>query len=117
MANADGYIDIQELGELYRIGEQEFGVTRDQINQAIVENNVPFFKPTSIEGKIDWLYKIAKIAWADGRLDERERKLLIQYVIRYDFPKENAARIADFLLECVEKKISVTDINNQINQL
>ena len=103
MVVADGVVDVKELETLYRIGSEQYGLTSQDINNAVLKNGSSFIVPENMESKIKFLYNLATIAWADGILEESEKELMRKYIIRLGFLKENADAIADFIFDCVKR--------------
>lgn len=109
MVVADGIIDIHELETLYKIGREQYGLTQDQINQSILQNGTSFVVPENIEAKIQFLYNLATIAWADGILEKSEIELMNKYVVRMGFLEENSSSIANFIFDCVREGKTVEE--------
>ena len=114
MVLADGIIEAKELETLYRIGTENYGLTLEQITEAIKESGTSFISPQSLEDKIQTLYNMSRIAWADGVIDESEINLLKRYIIKMGFQTEHADEIASFMLESVKEGKSVPEILSQI---
>ena len=66
--------------------------------------------PNTILEKVESLYDFARIAWADGKIDDNERELLNIFCLKFGFEKENTSTIVEFLLDEVYKKTSKEDI-------
>lgn len=114
MILVDGIIDVSELETLYRIGKECYGIGEEQINAFISDGDIEQNYPTTFEDKVELLYQLAEIAWADGEIDDSEMKLLKGYVVKMGFYEENSTEIAEFLLKQVENKVSLEDVLNQI---
>ena len=110
MILADGVIEAPELEALYKIGQSQYGLTQEQINQAIKEQGSSFVVPQSFESKIQFLYNLATIALSDGVIDETEIELMKKYVERIGFKKENAHEITDFMFGKVREGMSANDV-------
>lgn len=114
MVLADGIIEAKELETLYRIGTENYGLTLEQITEAIKESGTSFVSPLSLEDKIQTLYDMCRIAWADGVIDESETNLLKKYIIKMGFQPENADAISSFMLDSVKQDKTVSEILSQI---
>ena len=114
LALSDGYLDFTELQSLYDIGV-EHGITSDQINQLVLTANIAPKVPETIEEKVECLYDLARMAWADGKIEPEERDIIKKCVIRYGFLPENATGIVDYLIESVKENKSKNEILNEIN--
>lgn len=114
MVLADGVIDARELETLYQIGIEQYGLTQAEITETVRNAGSSFIMPTSLEGKIRFLYNMAQIAYADGEIDYTERELLKKYISKMDFAEENVENIADFLLESMKEGVLVDEIINTV---
>ena len=109
MVVADGIIDVNELEALYKIGKEQYGLSQEQINQAIIQNGSSFIIPENIEAKIQFLYNLGVIAWSDGILEDSEVALMKKYVIRMGFLEENCDAISNFIFDCVKQGKSIDE--------
>lgn len=114
MVMADGIVEAKELETLYRIGKENYKLSEEEINEAIVSSGTSFVAPTNIEEKISILYEMSEIAWADGNIDDSERNLLQKYAIRMGFKEENSKEIATFMLEQVKAGTSLDAILSEL---
>ena len=114
LALSDGYLDFSELQTLYDIGV-EHGITPDQINQLVLTANIAPQVPDTIAEKVECLYDLTRMAWADGKIEPEEREIIKKCVIRYGFLEENAEGIVDYFIENVNENKSKKDILNEIN--
>lgn len=114
MVLADGIIEAKELETLYRIGTESYGLSPEEITQAIKESGTSFISPQTLEGKIHMLYDLCQIAWADGVIDDSEINLLKKYILKMGFIPENADEITSFMLESVQQGRSLSEILSQI---
>lgn len=116
MVLADGVVDSLELKTLYEIGIKDYGLTPEEIIEAVRDSGTSFTMPQSLDGKISLLHDLAKIAWADGSIDDTERNLLKKYIISAGFLPANADAIADYILASVQNGMSAEEITREINQ-
>ena len=114
LALSDGYLELSELQTLYDIGV-EHGITPDQINKLVLTANLAPKVPETISEKVECLYDLTRMAWADGKIAQEERDIIKKCVIRYGFYPENATGIVDFFIENVKENKTKTDILNEIN--
>ena len=98
MVVADGVIDARELETLYRIGRDNYGLSANEISQAVTEAGATFPLPTDLKSQVNLLYEMAIIAWADGIIEDSEKHLLKSYALKMGFKEENLDEIVDFLL-------------------
>lgn len=114
MALSDEEFDFTERQVLYEIGV-EHGITPEQINEVILTTNIAPAVPETIEGKVECLYDLVRMAWADGKIEPEERDIVKKCVVRYGFLPENAGGIVDYFIESVKNNKSKADILNEIN--
>lgn len=114
LALSDEQFDFTELQTLYSIGV-EHGITSEQINQVVLTANITPTIPTTIDGKVECLYDLTRMAWADGKIEPEECEIIKKCVIRYGFLPENADGIVDYFIASVKENKSKTDIINEIN--
>lgn len=104
MALSDLNVDIKELEALYLIGEEK-GLKREEIDSIVLsQDEVEYIVPDSINDKIDSLYDLARIAWADDIIEDSERHLMNVFAEKFGFEKSNIPTIVQFLLDEAEKK-------------
>jgi uncharacterized tellurite resistance protein B-like protein len=114
MVLADGTVDVRELETLYRIGKDSYGVSPDEINRMVVGAGTSIPEFSSFEDKVELLYQLAEIAWADGKIEDTELNLMRKYAIRFGFIEENVDAIIQYLLDKAEKKTPLKDILTEI---
>lgn len=107
-------IDINELEMLYKLGEER-GINPEEINKIILSAN-DFVIPTIISEKIIYLYDFARMIWADNKVDEFERNALVKFIKVFGFVEENAADIANFLIDEAKKNTPVDEIILLVNK-
>jgi hypothetical protein len=112
MVLADGIAHPKEMETLYRIGVENYGLTNEQITKEIAEESFSTFIPETPEDKIKLLYELALIAWADGVIEESEKKLLKRYAILFGIKEELSDEFVDFLLKKVQDNVSENEITN-----
>jgi len=116
MALSDTEIDTRELEMLYLIGEEK-GITKTEINSVVLApDTIKFVAPETILEKIGYLYDFARIAWADGRIDENEKRLLKMFSEKFEFVKENIPSIVQFLLDEAQKDTPKEEVFKIVNE-
>ncbi|ALL06071.1 hypothetical protein AQ505_11555 [Pedobacter sp. PACM 27299] len=98
MAICDEDFSAIELKMLYSFAEDR-GITAKNLDEILLRpiNSKNHF-PESIEEKIEYLYDLSLMIWADGVVDENERAALEKYIKMFGFLEENIPQIADFFL-------------------
>jgi uncharacterized tellurite resistance protein B-like protein len=106
IALSDLQVATTELEMIYKIGEEK-GVSRAEIDEIVISpDSVKFTAPESVLEKIESLYDFARIAWADGKIDENEERIMTLFCTKFGFELENVPTIVKFLLEEAQKETS-----------
>ena len=102
MAITDDNFDPLELQMLYKFAEER-GLTKDQLNQII--SNPPEMAeiPKSIEKRIEYLYDLAVMIWADEKITEDEEITLRKYCKKFEFLEENISALSQYLLQSAKE--------------
>lgn len=116
MALSDSHVDMKELETLYRLGASK-GISQEEIDNLLLSpGDVTFSMPETVPEKIDYLYDLCLIAWADGVLEEDEKKTLASYCSRFGFRDENIHAICEFLLEQAFKNTPKEEVLSIVSQ-
>ncbi|MFB6340953.1 TerB family tellurite resistance protein [Saccharicrinis sp. FJH62] len=111
MLLADAEVHPNELELLYQIGKEKGGISEEEIQRAIFSpNTVISLETLSDEGRIEYLYNLSRIAWADGKIDDKEKDILEDASKRLGFAEENVTEIAEFLLEQAKGKMPFEEV-------
>lgn len=111
MLLADAEVHPNELELLYEIGKEKGGISENEIQQAIFSpNTFVSLENLSNDERIEYLYNLSRIAWADGKLDNKEKETLIEAGKRLGFAEENIVGISEFLLEQAKNNKSFEEI-------
>lgn len=106
MALSDAEVDTTELEMLYKIGEEK-GVSKIEIDELVIRpDKIKFTTPETVLEKIESLYDFARIAWADGKIDENEERAMAMFCSKFGFENENVPIIVKFLLDEAQKGTS-----------
>ncbi|MCU1288753.1 MAG: Tellurite resistance protein TerB [Acidobacteria bacterium] len=106
----DSEVDELELEMLYRIGEER-GISLTQIQDVVLRpDKIRFSFPETVIEKVECLYDFARIAWADGKIDSSEEKLLEMFCSKFGFEEENIPTLSRFLLDEAEKGTSTEQL-------
>jgi len=116
MALSDSQIEIKELETLYRIGEAR-GISRAEIDALLMNaDQEGFSPPETVLEKIDCLYDLSLIAWADGTVDPDEKKTLALFCARFGFRDENISGICEYLLDEASRNTPKEQILSTVSQ-
>ena len=103
LALSDGYLDFKELQTLYDIGVER-GITPEQINQWVLTANIAPKVPETLSDKVECLYDLTRMAWADGKIANEEREVIKKCAVRYGrFMDGNADGIVDYFIESIKE--------------
>ncbi|MRT17577.1 hypothetical protein F3C99_11490 [Vitellibacter sp. q18] len=114
MAFSDDNFDVMELQMLYKFAEER-GITKDQLNDILLNPSHDSLIPESLEKRVEYLYDLAVMIWADQKVTEDEYITLKKYCKKFEFLEENITELADYLLDCAKKDLSKEEIIKNIN--
>lgn len=114
MAICDDNFSPLELKALYKSAEER-GISQKNLDEILLNPvNSKMVVPESIEEKIDYLYDLTVMIWADGIVSPNERTSLEKYVLMFGFIEENVLQIVDYLIDSVKEGKTKTDILNDL---
>lgn len=114
IAFSDDNFDPSELKMLYYFAEER-GVSPEQLQNILINPIQETTIPESLEDKIDYLYDLAIMIWADEIISEDEKNTLKKYCLKFEFLPENIEDLSNFLLDSAKKGLLKEDIIKQIN--
>lgn len=114
MAFSDDNFDVLELQMLYKFAEER-GITKDQLNEILLNPSHDSLIPESLEKRVGYLYDLAVMIWADQKVTEDEYITLKKYCKKFEFLEENITELADYLLDCAKKDLPKEEIIKNIN--
>ena len=114
IAFADDNFDKLELEMLYKFANDR-GLTKVQLDGILLNPSINTSIPESLETRIEYLYDLAIMIWADGKVDDDEYVALIKYCRKFEFLDENIEALADYLLDSARSGVSKQEIINSIN--
>ncbi|WP_250630041.1 tellurite resistance TerB family protein [Rhodoflexus caldus] len=117
MMLSDDDIHEQELSMLYQLAIDK-GFTEQDIDSFLGEpiESDEMFAPHDTLIKIEYLYDLARMAWADGNIDDREKDTLLRFCTAFGFAEENIPLIIEFLLEEAKRGASKQSVMEQVKQ-
>lgn len=102
MAICDDDFSALELKMLYRCAEER-GISSKNLDEILLNPiNLKSIVPKTIEEKVDYLYDLTVMIWADGVVSPNEYSAMQKYVLMFGFLKENVTAIVDYLIEAVK---------------
>ncbi|RXG21930.1 hypothetical protein DSM00_1994 [Leeuwenhoekiella aequorea] len=114
MAFADDNFNVLEMQMLYKFAEER-GFTKDQLNEVLLNPSHNSAIPESLDVRVEYLYDLAVMIWADNKVTEDEYITLKKYCRRFEFLDENITELADYLLESAKNKVSKEELIKTIN--
>lgn len=114
MAICDDNFSSLELKALYKSAEDR-GISQKKLDEILLNPiNSKISIPENIEEKIDYLYDLTMMIWADGEVTPNEKSSLEKYVLMFGFMEENSLQIVDYLIQSVKEGKSKSDIFNDL---
>ncbi|WPO82853.1 hypothetical protein SD427_00495 [Chryseobacterium sp. JJR-5R] len=114
MAICDDDFNALELKMLYTCAEER-GISSKNLDEILLHPiNIKSFLPQTIEEKVDYLYDLTVMIWADGAVSPNEYAAMEKYVIMFGFLEENAQAIVDYLIEAVQTGKNKNDILSEL---
>lgn len=115
LAICDDNFSSLELKMLYKFAEER-GITAKNLDEILLK---PFdaknIFPQLLEEKIDYLYDLTVMIWADEKIDDNERSALEKYIKLFGFVEENITAIADYFLETVKEGKTKHEIIHELH--
>lgn len=106
MMMADLEVSPLERAELYRIGKDEFGLSSEELDNLVISDEILFFMPENETNKILYLYDMALMAWADGKIVDDEKELLKKTMKKFGIIDSEVDSLAEFLLTKAQEKLT-----------
>ncbi|MFP3592163.1 hypothetical protein [Chryseobacterium sp. SIMBA_038] len=114
MAICDDDFSALELKMLYKSAEER-GISAKNLDEILLNPiNSKSLIPETIEEKVEYLYDLTVMIWADGVVSPNEYSTLKKYVSMFGFMEENVKDIADYLIEAVKEGKTKSDILNDL---
>jgi uncharacterized tellurite resistance protein B-like protein len=113
MAFSDHDFHVLELKMLYKFAEER-GVNKEELDNVLLNPSHESVIPDDIEKRIEYLYDLALMIWADNVVTEDELNTLKKYCLKFDFKEENIDELSQFLLDNAKEKISKKELMNKI---
>ncbi len=114
MAISDDSFGIPELQMLYHFAEER-GIQKEELEKLLLSPiDHESVIPESLDERIEYLFDLARMIWADEKITEDERTTLKKYCRKFQFLEENIEDLSQYLLDCVQRGISKEEIIEQI---
>lgn len=117
IALSDTEFDESEMETIIKIGEDK-GISKEEFEEIIINpTSVSFKIPEDTILKIEYLFDFAKIIWADGEVDEKERTALSEFCIKFGFDTETSKELTEWLLEISKNDLTHEQLHMEIDKL
>jgi len=113
IACSDNNFDVLEMKQLYKFAEQR-GISTEHLNSILLNPIRHSDVPTSTARKVEYLYDLAIMIWADEKVTDDEYNLLKKYCETFEFLPENINYICDYLIECAKQAKELQEILNEL---
>ena len=114
IAITDDNFSPLELKMLYKFAEDR-NVPKEELDKILLTATNQLSIPDSIEKRVEYLYDLSCMIWADGVVDIEERNALKKYCKKFEFLDENIEELSQYLLDSVEKGKSRQEVINELN--
>lgn len=115
MALTDDNFDVLELQMLYHFAEER-GIPKEELDKLFLNPvNQESSIPEDLATRIEYLYDLTRIMWADKKINDDELNTLKKYCLKFEFLDENIDELVNYLIDCVKKGIDKREIINQLN--
>lgn len=113
MAMTDGVFSPEEWKMLYLFAEER-GISQNELDKVLLSTTGNIAIPETIELRIEYLYDLSRMIWADGKVTEDEKRTLAKYCKKFKFLDENIPELTEYLLDAVKKGVSKDEILNEL---
>ena len=114
IALADDNFSPLEAKMLYEWAEER-DISKEILDDILLSSTGELEIPTTVENKIRYLYDFAVMAWADGEISIDERATMKKFALKFGFEEENISDLTSYLLDSVEKGVSLSVLLNELN--
>ena len=114
IAITDDNFSPLELKMLYKFAEER-DIPRGELDKILLTATNQLEIPDTIEKRVEYLYDLSCMIWADGVVDIEERNALRKYCKKFEFLDENIDELSQYLLDCVENGKSKQEVINELN--
>ncbi len=115
MAFSDDNFDVLEMQMLYKFAKER-GITKEQLDDILLNPSHTSIIPESLEEKIAYLYDLALMIWADDVVTDDERITLKKYCLKFGFIEGNIEELSQFLLKHAKDNLPKEQLISLINE-
>ncbi len=115
MALTDDTFNQLELQMLYHLAAER-GIPKADLDKLFLDPVSPEVDvPEDLHVRIEYLFDLTRIIWADEKITNDERDTLQKYCRKFTFLEENIEELADYLISSVQQGKKKEDIINELN--
>ncbi len=114
MAMTDDDFSPEEWKMLYQFANER-GISHQELDKILLSTTGDLTIPKTIEKRIEYLYDLARMIWADGKVTEDEKRTLSKYCKKFEFLDENIPELTKYLLDAVKEGKTKEEILNELN--
>jgi len=118
LSESDGKLDEKEWKIIEKVAEN-FGFLDEEALKYLKKNYRKYSldPPFSLDDRIEQLYELWKLAYADGKLDEKELRLMRRVVVSLGFPLNKIDEVYEASKEAFKKGVSKEEFNRLITHI
>lgn len=115
IAIADDNFCPAEWKMLYQFAKER-NVPKEELDKILLSPSSKVEIPKTLEKRIEYLYDLSLMIWADNCVTDDELIALKKYCRKFEFLEENIEELCHFLIESVKNGVSKEEILNEISQ-
>lgn len=115
IALSDENFSPLEMKQLYEFAKER-NISEEELDQILTGPIGNIIIPKSLNIRIEYLYDLAVMIWADKIITEDEEITLKKYIRKFEFLDENVDALSDYLLESAKQKKSKNLILNELKE-
>jgi hypothetical protein len=113
MALTDDDFSPLELKMLYHFAAER-NVPQEELDKALLGTVGALSIPEDLDQRVEYLYDLGRMIWADGKVTEDEIYLLKKYCRQFQFEEENIDELSAYLIERVKAGVSKQELLAEI---
>ena len=116
MAMADKDFSPLELKMLYHFAAER-EISKAELDALLLKPSSEFVLPESFQKRLEYLYDLGRMVWADGVVTEDEKTTLRKFCVKFEIAEEHITGVCQTILDGVQNELSKQEIINQLDQL
>lgn len=115
IALSDDNFSHFEMQLLYKFAEER-SISKIDLDEILTGYSGEVTIPESLEKRIEYLYDLAMMIWADGIISEDEKITLKKYIKKFEFLEENVEELSSYLLKSAQENKSKEKILQELKE-